>query len=408
MATSINNMQVPTDVTIDRVVPLRAAEGDAGPSLPIGSTHDNVHEETSHVDSLVGVTDAYTTVTSPRQVATAEMTRSEANVVAQTAKQVPDESAVIISSTDDALGPILFWPCTPGDIPHCPAVNPRPQRLTKRPAMYVSPFKGDPQRAKVPLSKALAVRKKFKCRMTCLSDVFIRTDLREFSGSDILASFIKGEKMLCTGFMSYFVACMSHDESVHMIDGGGYRVFLSLELGDYVNIEEGEGISQWESPQALAILQRDIEHVDPNKVKLFLLPVMEEGHYSIYCINFIHDRIDVLDSSPEDHKVYHQVLGDRIIHRLNLLFQLATNTTIKQFTRFKHPIIDVCSQTRAIDCGFFALKFMELWNGESFHFPILAENIWQYKSQLLFYGIYHPINKIEKLPAGLEAYRPRL
>ncbi|XP_039792113.1 uncharacterized protein LOC120672288 [Panicum virgatum] len=242
--------------------------------------------------------------------------------------------------------------------------------------------------------------------------------------------------MLCTRFMSYFVACMSHDESVHMIDGGGYRVFLSLELGvsetnvtctsqhfnsffyillfhswhmqDYVNIEEGEGISQWESPQALAILQRDIEHVDPNKVKLFLLPVMEEGHYSIYCINFIHDRIDVLDSSPEDHKVYHQVLGDRIIHRLNLLFQLATNSTIKQFTRFKRPIIDVCSQTRAIDCGFFALKFMELWNGESFHFPILAENIWQYKSQLLFYGIYHPINKIEKLPAGLEAYRPRL
>ncbi|XP_039839019.1 uncharacterized protein LOC120699198 isoform X1 [Panicum virgatum] len=183
--------QVPTDVTIDRVVPLRAAEGDTGPSLPIGSmlssyflyifkispaiyfispagTHDNVHEATSHVDSLVGVTDAYTTVTSPRQVATAEMTRSEANVIAQTAKQVPDESAGIISSIDDALGPILFRPCTPGDIPHCPAINPRPQRLTKRPAMYVSPFKGDPQRAKVPLSKALAVRKKFKCRMTCL------------------------------------------------------------------------------------------------------------------------------------------------------------------------------------------------------------------------------------------------
>jgi len=78
------------------------------------------------------------------------------------------QSAGIISSTDDALGPILFRPCTPGDIPHCPAINPRPQRLTKRPAMYVSPFKGDPQRAKVPLSKALAVRKKFKCRMTCL------------------------------------------------------------------------------------------------------------------------------------------------------------------------------------------------------------------------------------------------
>jgi hypothetical protein len=50
-----------------------------------------VHEATSHVDSLVEVTDAYTTSSSPRQVATAEMTRSAANVVAQTAKQVPYE-----------------------------------------------------------------------------------------------------------------------------------------------------------------------------------------------------------------------------------------------------------------------------------------------------------------------------
>ncbi|KAG2650539.1 hypothetical protein PVAP13_1NG457219, partial [Panicum virgatum] len=361
---SEGNIEVPTDVTITPVVPLRAAEGDTGPSLPIDSTHDNVQEATSHVDSLLGVTDAYTTITSPRQ----------------TAKQVPDEVLIyhLSFTRTSSIFFLHFCQCTYDNIFFPESVNHRPQRLTKRPAMYVSPFKGDPQRATVPLSKALAVRKKFKCRMKCL---------REFSGSDILASFIDGEKMLCTGFMSYFVSCMSHDESVHMIDGGGYRVFLSLELGDYVNIEEGEGISQWESPQALAILQRDIEHVDPNKVKLFLLPVMEE---------------DVLDSSPEDHKVYHQVLGDRIIHRLNLLFQLATNSPIKQFTRFKHPIIDICSQTRTTDCGFYALKFMELWNGESFHFPILTENIWQYKSQLLFYGIYHPINKIQKLPAGLE------
>jgi hypothetical protein len=162
--------QVHTDVTIDRVMTLAAAKGDTEPALPngIAGTHDNVHEATSHVDSLVEVTDAYTTSSSPRQVATAEMTRSAANVVAQTAKQVPYESAGIVSNTDDAIGPVVFRPCTPGDILHRPAVNPRPQRLTKRPAMYVSPFKGDPQRAKVPLSKALAVRKKFNTRMKYL------------------------------------------------------------------------------------------------------------------------------------------------------------------------------------------------------------------------------------------------
>jgi len=104
----------------------------------------------------------------------------------------------------------------------------------------------------------------------------------------------------------------------------------------------------------------------------FFLPVMEEDHYSVYCINFIHDRIDVLDSIPEDHTIYHNVLGDRIIRRLNLLFQLATDYRVKQFTRFKHPIIDICMHSHENDCGFFAIKFMELWNGESFHVPILT------------------------------------
>ncbi|XP_039777861.1 uncharacterized protein LOC120645161 isoform X1 [Panicum virgatum] len=208
--------------------------------------------------------------------------------------------------------------------------------------------------------------------------------------------------------MSYFVACLSHDESIHMAEGAGYRVFLSLEIGEYVNIEEDEDFSQWDSPPALAILQRDIEHVDPTKVKLFFLPVMEEDHYSVYCINFIHDRIDVLDSSPEDHTIYHNVLGDRIIRRLNLLFQLATDYRVKQFTRFKRPIIDVCMHSHENDCGFFAIKFMELWNGESFHVPILTANGRLYRSELLFYGLYHPLDTIKKLTAGLEAYKPRL
>nr|TKW32268.1 hypothetical protein SEVIR_2G157600v2 [Setaria viridis] len=276
------------------------------------------------------------------------------------------------TNTDDALGPILLQPCTQDEFIHHPAIAPRPQRLTKRLARYVSPFKGDPQRAKAPQLTAHAVRKKFRTDMKCKSDIFIRTGLREFSGSDIEESFLDGE-MLSTQFMSYLVAYMSYDEC-HMADGGGYRVFLSQEHGEYVNIEEDEDFSQWESYQALAVLQRDIGDLNTTKVKLFLLPVMEE-HYTIYCINFIHDRIDVIDSSPDDHTDYHQVFDSNV------------------------PIIVPCMHTDDNDCGFYAIKSMELWNGDSFHAPILI---------LLFYGIYHPINEIKKLPSGLEAHRRRM
>ncbi|CAN6373403.1 unnamed protein product [Urochloa humidicola] len=406
--------QVYTDATIDRAIPPAA-----GISHPQAATTDmttsganvvpqidmQVTDEDNGLQENAGhhmgmerelspiCTQVYTDVTTERTVppqdGTTDMTTSKPN-----------------DNTNDALGPILFRGCTQDKTTHCPIIVPRPQRLTKRPAMYVSPFKGDPQRARAPMTKACAVRKKFHAGMKWKSDIFIKSGLREISGEQILDTFIDAE-MLSTQFMSFFVACISHDER-HMADGGGYRVFLSQELGEYVNIEEDPDISQWESPAALAVLQRDIGDLDPTKVKLFLLPVMEEEHYSVYCINFIHDRIDVLDSSAEHHTIYHQVLGDRIIRRLNLLFQLATNDKLKEFTRFKRPIIDACHVSHDNDSGLYALKFMELWNGDSFHVPILKENIRHYKSQLLFYGLYHTLNEIKKLPAGLEACRPRM
>ena len=102
---------------------------------------------------------------------------------------------------------------------------------------------------------------------------------------------------------------------------------------------------------------------------------MEEDHYTVYCINLIHDRIDILDSSPDDHRLYHEVVGNRIIPRLNLLFQMATDYNIKQLSRFKRPILEVPAQLHDNDSGFFAIKFMELWNGESFHTPILSVSL---------------------------------
>jgi hypothetical protein len=60
--------------------------------------------------------------------------------------------------------------------------------------------------------------------------VFIRYGLKEFNGEEIFESFVDDE-WLSTKFMSYFVACLSHDESIHMAEGAGYRVFLSPEIG---------------------------------------------------------------------------------------------------------------------------------------------------------------------------------
>lgn len=62
------------------------------------------------------------------------------------------------------------------------------------------------------------------------SEVFISTGFIDFTGNEILDSF-PNDQELSTKLMSYFVQCLSHDESVHMPDGGGYRVFLPHRIG---------------------------------------------------------------------------------------------------------------------------------------------------------------------------------
>ncbi|OQU76400.1 hypothetical protein SORBI_3010G141800 [Sorghum bicolor] len=325
----------------------------------------------------------------PQTITTDTMT-PELVVLTQTQHQLPNE--------------VLRPDITIDDEPLLP-VYPKPQRLTRRQSKYVSPFKGDPMRTRVPMSKALAVWKKFRPSLKSLNEVFISTGFTDFTGNEILDSF-PNDQELSTKLMSYFVQCLSHDESVHMLDGGGYRVFLPHRIGEYVNMEDQEEYEEWESHNALEILESGIASIDTTNVKLFFLPIMEEDHYTVYCINLIHDRIDILDSSPDDHRIYHEVVGNRIIPRLNLLFQEATDGKLKSFTRFRRPILPVPVQRNATDSGLYAIKFMELWNGEAFHLPILTENAAMYRDQLLYYAIYHQINTVEKLPAGLEALKP--
>jgi len=54
---------------------------------------------------------------------------------------------------------------------------------------------------------------------------------------------------------------------------------------------------------------------------------------------------------------------------------MTTDYNIKQLSRFKRPILEVPAQLHDNDSGFFAIKFMELWNGESFHTPILSVSL---------------------------------
>ena len=114
-----------------------------------------------------------------------------------------------------------------------------------------------------------------------------------------------------------------------------------------------------------------LPHIFHHLMSQFFLPVMEDNQWSVYCINMIHKRIDILDSNAANHTVYHEELGDRIIPRLNSLFQQVTNGGVKDFGTWRRPVRHLADQACENDSGFFAVKFMELWNGDALITPVI-------------------------------------
>ncbi|RLN23579.1 uncharacterized protein C2845_PM07G11120 [Panicum miliaceum] len=127
-------------------------------------------------------------------------------------------------------------------------------------------------RPNVPLSKALALRNKIAIdekRETTLIDY--NTDI-SFHGNDLITTFTD-DKDGDSSILDFTVHCLRYDDIVHKEDSIGYRVFLSTSL--YAQLKEAESI-----------------YMDDG----IFIPVYAQRHYFVYCINLIHQRIDILDS----------------------------------------------------------------------------------------------------------------
>ncbi|KAK3130285.1 hypothetical protein QOZ80_6BG0491330 [Eleusine coracana subsp. coracana] len=146
---------------------------------------------------------------------------------------------------------------------------------------------------------------------------------------DVAESFEDGAQ-LYKSFMSYFVECIRAEEETFRPNCVGFRVFLSGCLG-------------------------------------FFVPIPEDSHYTVYCLNMIDFRIDILDSSNEDHEDYHTVVGDRVVLRLNELFQKVTGEKFRDFSKWKRPVTRVMWENVPNDSSFISMKVMKTWDGQKLH-----------------------------------------
>jgi hypothetical protein len=161
----------------------------------------------------------------------------------------------------------------------------------------------------------------------------------------------------------------------------------------------------------------------------------------MYRLNMVDCRIDVLDSSNDEHIEYH---GDQVVPRLNDLFQRLTDGKFKDFSRWKRPITKVMRENIPSDSAFIAMKVLQNWDGTKIHlqnqvrvipidililrsphihdavllflwsllliqfFLMMQISMSELRSEMLSYMLYYQHNQRKMLPYGLEEYRQNI
>ncbi|CAN6351679.1 unnamed protein product [Urochloa humidicola] len=286
-------------------------------------------------------------------------------------------------------------------------------KLRKKPRKYISPFNLPGSRPRVPLERALAMRYKIS------SDLELqRATLIDFScfisydGEGLLTTFAD-DKDGDSSILDYIVHCIQYDDIVHKEDSIGYRVFFTTSFWeaakDVNKVYMDDGKTESDEFRILwQLLEAQTEQYDIADAKLIFMPACFQKHYFVYCINLVHNRIDILDSvdywwTCRERSERHKPVWDKL-PIINAAFQKVTNKKFPRFDTWIRTFADVPKQAGPNDCMFFLWKYMEFWDGERLHIDINPFKGCIYRVELMHYGMFHPLNQAD-LPDELDVYR---
>jgi hypothetical protein len=98
------------------------------------------------------------------------------------------------------------------------------------------------------------------------------------------------------------------------------------------------------------------------------VPIQDGAHYFVYCFNFIHKHIDVLDSDDyfmkcTDQEERHKAAFAKI-PIIDAAFQKVSNLKLPRVSAWRKPFIDLPKQAGPSDCLFFIWKYTEYYDGD--------------------------------------------
>lgn len=250
------------------------------------------------------------------------------------------------------------------------------------------------------------------CSVPLISNAYLGVCSR----GEALASSFKDNASTLIEIMNFFTECLRHDEKLLAPQCRGHRLLLSWTFGSLLNCEELHPGQKYDSSMAVKYLSEHLNGVDPKQIKLILWTYHHSNHFSVYCVNRVNTRIDVLDSidwikNGSSFEERNDPWGYRSIQRLSDAFQTVTGKQFEDFSEWPIWSKEVPRQLPlGNSCASFTMKFLRHYDGEEnlLHCSIEPTMENQYRAEDLSYLLFHDLNEIKPLPGSLEKFRPML
>ncbi|CAN6209191.1 unnamed protein product [Urochloa humidicola] len=305
--------------------------------------------------------------------------------------------------------------------PNKVVINERPagKRMIRKPAKFCSPFKHGVMSRPPPNVESTLSLLAYLCDQNSplRSSPVIQFGTTPLSGAIVAESFADSSLAVDPIFMNGFVKCLSYDDYWIRPECHGYRIFFDAVVSAILNVEWSERDSshpKYSESAAIAAIGRCLPFTDLKKAKLILLPVLHMQHWSVYCVNFGQSRIDVLDSmdysSDGDNSwdSYHSHMGKTIMQRLSDALSKAAPRKFASFINWRHVKVKVPVLKSHYDSAFFAMKFLEFYDGDgtgSLKADISVDRSKEQRAEMLYYLTFHSENKLKPLPEALLHFR---
>ncbi|KAM0897327.1 hypothetical protein ACQ4PT_022632 [Festuca glaucescens] len=87
------------------------------------------------------------------------------------------------------------------------------------------------------------------------------------------------------------------------------------------------------------------------------------GHWDVLSLNMVAKRFEILDSLRGEDDMDMIEHANKLVETIKMMYKVNYSDSYRQIDDFELMYISVPKQTNGTDCGFFMLKFLELWNG---------------------------------------------